>query len=143
MNNFFTIGHSRKNSLIVFAVLFMVSMPTGSIAQDQNQSFTLPIESLSALTTRPLFSPSRQSAPITMPEAANTQNDDSPPLDGVLIGIATSDDGTGLALIRLNNAAEPMKVKLGEVVFGWQLSTIEDHKAIFVKNGQTISLTFP
>lgn len=66
-----------------------------------------------------------------------------PPLEGVLLGLAKGDDGIGFAIIRLNDEAQPMRIQIGDVIRGWQLTTIDNHTALFLKDGQTTSLAFP
>lgn len=112
-------------------------------AHADSVTFTKPLDELTAIRERPLFAPSRR--PVAAPVVSEVP-DESPraaPLNAVLVGLISSSDGDGLALLKINGQNDVARLRIGEIIEGWQLEKIESHGAMFVNGDQTTTLTFP
>jgi hypothetical protein len=91
-----------------------------------------------ALVERPLFSNTRRPPPPPPPPAPK---DAEPPADlltkAKVLGIYQSGDAGGIiAFIDGKNR----RIRLNETVSGWQLRSVDDHKAVFANGGRTREL---
>jgi hypothetical protein len=111
--------------------------------QADEVAFTAPLEKLSQLTERPLFSTTRRGRDSTVQRPTPIESAPTLPLVGVLLGLAKGDDNSGFAIIKLNDEAAPVKIQIGDVIRGWQLIGVDNHTASFSKEGQTLLLAFP
>lgn len=106
-------------------------------------AFTKSLEEMTAIRERPLFSPSRRPVEVpAMPDVA----EEVPmiaPLNAALIGVITSSEGDGLALIKMNGQNDVARLRIGETIEGWQLDKIESHAVTFTNGDQATTLTFP
>ena len=105
--------------------------------------FTKLLDQLSAYRERPLFSSTRR--PFDQPKTPelNTAPVAVEPLNAVLLGVISSADGGGLAILKIDGQAEVTRIHVGEAIQGWQLDRLEPHAAVFSNADQSLTLTFP
>ena len=130
--------------------------PSSGPAEDagavENPFRDLPLESLSATTERPLFSPTRRPPPA----AAAPAQDPSPPPAQAPAPVASQPDGPPLTLIgTVLGAGHPVAVlfnKLtrsvstaheGDEALGWQITTVSARSATAEKDGVSVTLNLP
>lgn len=116
---------------------------TCSIAQADEMSFTQPLETYRSYIERPLFSPQRKAAEDGPEIVESPQLNQVPPLNAILLGLISSEDGTGLALLRVEGEPNPVRVHVGESILGWQLEKLGDHQALFTFGEEKAVLEFP
>lgn len=106
-------------------------------------SFTKSLDEMTPIRERPLFAPSRR--PVAAPVVSDTP-EEAPAvaqLNAVLVGLISSTEGDGLALLKINGQNDVARLRIGETIEGWQLEKVESHGAVFVNGDQTTTLTFP
>jgi hypothetical protein len=132
---------SRKLRTLFFLVAMGVTISRLAFA-DEN-TFTAPLESFSALNERPLFAITRRPVEASSETPTAIDMPAPPPLEGTLLGLGKGDEGGGFAIVRLNDEAQPYTLHIGDMIRGWQLTAIDNHTAQFSKDEQTLSLSFP
>lgn len=105
--------------------------------------FTKPIDMLTAYRDRPLFAPNRR-AETSAPAVESSQEPSAAqPLNAVLLGVLSANDGSGLAVLQLEGEDGAKKLRIGESINGWQLDRVESHAAVFSSGDQNVTLSFP
>lgn len=136
--------HQRYSSALVWkAALSVCILMTSYSASADDVSFTKPLDTLTSYRERPLFAPTRRADEHVVEQIETPQISDSPALNAVLLGLISNSDGTGLALLRIENQPDTLRVHIGESVLGWQLEKLDQHQAIFSNGTQSTVLEFP
>lgn len=100
----------------------------------------LQLQALNATRERPLFRADRRPpAPPPPPDqaapAAETAIAPPPPLDFELMGVVSMSSGS-VAILSQAGLPAPLRSKVGDVLNGWTLKSIEPRAAIFENNGE-------
>lgn len=106
-------------------------------------AFTAPLDSLTQLNERPLFAATRRASDVSTPPLQSSEVPASVSLEGILLGLVKGDDEIGFVIVRLNEDSAPVKIRIGELFKGWQLTAIDNHAATFSREGQIAILAFP
>lgn len=114
-----------------------------SLVHAQAPLFSKPIDLLTQYRDRPLFSPSRRPAQVTLPVEDAAAPRTAQPLNAILLGLVSSSDGNGVVLLRVDGKPDVQHVRIGDLVNGWQLDRVGTHHAIFSSDGESVTLTFP
>jgi len=105
--------------------------------------FTQTLDMLTSYRERPLFAPSRRPVAPPVVEESMPEVVAAEPLKATLLGVISSSEGEGLALLKIESEPDVSRVRIGETIQGWQLESLQSHAATFSNAGQKITLAFP
>jgi hypothetical protein len=96
-----------------------------------------PLDQLSTILDRPLFSPSRRPparpAPVVQGPAPSAQP--APPPNLVLLGVVMDGEGAR-AIVRAGTDQKSVRAQIGDEIEGWKVSQIEGRKVVLSLDGR-------
>jgi len=125
--------------------------PDSQAAEDTasvNPLHGLDLSQFAELVDRPLFNPTRAGAPKVEPEAPEPVVETPPPevektaataADFTLMAVSISDAGT-IAMVRVNRTNEVFRLKPGQYLLDWTVSSIEPREMTLKRDAEDISL---
>jgi general secretion pathway protein N len=115
----------------------------GSAKGGENPLALVALDRLAATRQHPLFAPDRRQ-PDAAPAPAVAHEEPPPPAVGPpqlsLFGIIVEAQGP-CAIVRSGAAGKPARLRLGDEVEGWRVTTIEDHALVLSRDDRSITLT--
>jgi len=106
-----------------------------SAAAPANPVAALPLDQLSTILDRPLFSPSRRPPPPPPPPVAQAPAPPPPPPDLVLFGVVMDGEGAR-AVVRAGADKKILRAQIGDDIDGWKVSQIEGRKVVLSLDGR-------
>ena len=106
-----------------------------SAAAPANPVAAQPLDQLSTILDRPLFSPSRRPPAPPPPPVAQAPAPPAPPPDLVLFGVVMDGEGAR-AVVRAGADKKILRAQIGDEIDGWKVSQIEGRKVVLSLDGR-------